>query len=602
MPATSRRLRQLTRHVSVPLVAPAAGVPSTTVQMQAKKLTDEQMAHFLSAGYLVVPVSEVPKEFHETIYEKTKKLYRVEEEVGGIDFGNNIFPAVPELGQIFRQPSVVGALTGVLGHNYCMHPHRHMHSRAFGEGGRSDQNFHMDSYWGMTRTRHHVPRWCMCLYFPHDVVLAAGPTGIVPYSQYWEMPEYREGLGQLHQSADLSVRDAAIAETVATLDPSLEGMPLLFPGGTVVMMAYDVYHRGCRRLDELADWRAMYKFQFFSTEARTSATWEHDPLSWPRWPAAKLGGKQSVVWDSMFEYCLGERAGAPLAPLPADVPATAAGAGTALCAGATEAERMGAAYAMARMVRGAVPAESASALGVLGEALESVVGEAVLPIGQQWRDDVRRAAMYGLSAAGPAAVPLLMQLAEADPSVTVRIAAVHALSDAVVSPDEALVRSILAQLQGCAAAIDQHVAANADDTAQQQQLKLLHATILQTLGFLGQQAAAMDRRSSLVQAIVAQALLPALLAPEPAASTQELGLDHAVVAGQNTSRQMSRQNAAIGLLALCTCVLRDDEHEGSGLLDELVSGLTVCTTDEDRYVMACAACCLLALCGAVIGA
>ena len=37
----------------------------------------------------------------------------------------------------------------------------------------------MDSYWGMTRMRSHVPRWCMCLYYPHEVTLESGPTGIV---------------------------------------------------------------------------------------------------------------------------------------------------------------------------------------------------------------------------------------------------------------------------------------------------------------------------------------------------------------------------------------------------------------------------------------
>ena len=113
----------------------------------------------------------------------------------------------------------------------------------------------------MARMRHHVPRWCMCLYFPHDVTLEAGPTGIIPYSQYWEMPEYRDGLAEQHRSDDLPLRDAAIAETVTSLDPSLKGMPLTVPGGTAVFMAYDCYHRGCRRLDEIADWRAMFKFQ-----------------------------------------------------------------------------------------------------------------------------------------------------------------------------------------------------------------------------------------------------------------------------------------------------------------------------------------------------
>lgn len=145
-----------------------------------------------------------------------------------------------------------------------------MHHRPLGDSGRTDQGFHMDSYWGMTRTRHHVPRWCMCLYYPHEVTLESGPTGIMPYSQYWEMmpptsPEAAKKTEGLN-SDDLLVRDAAIDAVCKAIDPSLSGMPVVVPAGSAIIMAYDLYHRGCRRRDEVADWRAMYKFQFFSTE------------------------------------------------------------------------------------------------------------------------------------------------------------------------------------------------------------------------------------------------------------------------------------------------------------------------------------------------
>ena len=41
-------------------------------------------------------------------------------------------------------------------------------------------------------------------------------------------------------------------------------------------MAYDVYHRGCRRRDDVADWRAMLKFQFVATGSRFEPSWNHD--------------------------------------------------------------------------------------------------------------------------------------------------------------------------------------------------------------------------------------------------------------------------------------------------------------------------------------
>ena len=524
-----RRLRGVVAHIDGTVTSsPASGVPPPYVAAKTKgrKLTDAQMLEFLSAGYLILPVDDLEPEFHERIYQKTKSLYRVEDG-GGVDFGNNIFPAVPELGEVFKAPSLVGAVSSVLGENYCMHPHRHMHSRALGEGGKSDQGFHMDSYWGMTRTRHHAPRWCMCLYFPHDVVIEAGPTGIVPYSQYWEMPPHREGLGADQSSDDLTIRDAALAETCTSIDPSLEGLPLTCKAGSFVLMAYDVYHRGCRRMNDSADWRAMYKFQFFSTEARTEPTWNNqsDDLSFD---THAFPGRQTVVWDSMLDMVMGRSADTPAVPLPSDVAPEPHAAAKMLHSGASEADRTGAAYTLGRLARGLEgPATAAAALGELESALSSspASGAPISPLGQNWRDDTRRAAMYGLSASGPAAVPVLLKLANADASTTVKIAAVHALSEAATAADAgAIVSSLLPLLDAAASAIEA-AAGEVQEPTEGGQQKLLHSTILQTLGFVGQWAAWAAKEAgkssgtAVVEQIVESAFLPVLLAPEPGAVT-----------------------------------------------------------------------------------
>ena len=70
-------------------------------------------------GYMIIPVTDLEPEFHEGIYQKAKTLHRAEEG-GGVDFGNNVFPAVPDIGQVYQAPSVVGALTSVLGDDYVM--------------------------------------------------------------------------------------------------------------------------------------------------------------------------------------------------------------------------------------------------------------------------------------------------------------------------------------------------------------------------------------------------------------------------------------------------------------------------------------------------
>ena len=70
-------------------------------------------------GYMIIPVTDLETEFHEGIYQKAKTLYRAEDG-GGVDFGNNVFPAVPDIGKIYQAPSVVGALSSVLGDDYVM--------------------------------------------------------------------------------------------------------------------------------------------------------------------------------------------------------------------------------------------------------------------------------------------------------------------------------------------------------------------------------------------------------------------------------------------------------------------------------------------------
>jgi hypothetical protein len=67
---------------------------------------------------------------------------------------------------------------------------------------------------------------------------------------------------------------------------------------------------------------------------------------------------------------------------------------------------MGAGYLLARMARGGDEA----ALDLLVAALRAADDEDVKPIGQNWGDGPRRAAMYGLSMVGEAAVRPLMEV------------------------------------------------------------------------------------------------------------------------------------------------------------------------------------------------
>ena len=137
----------------------------------------------------MIPVS-LPLSFHDEVYDKAHSMVYGVPGVGqeGLEarrlaFGaNNIYPAIPvcscaraklrvwcaymgarssaqEMAQIFEDPSVVAALTAVLGEGYAMHGHRALHTSRD-----HDQSWHKDSYWGVRRLRHHRPRWAMAMY------------------------------------------------------------------------------------------------------------------------------------------------------------------------------------------------------------------------------------------------------------------------------------------------------------------------------------------------------------------------------------------------------------------------------------------------------
>lgn len=113
------------------------------------RFDDETMRDFLVNGYCVLKV-DLPQEFHERIFEKTKAILAEDGNPG-----NNILPRIPEVQQVFDNPVVVGALTSLLGPSYVMHVHRFAHPN--GPGGQGG-GWHKDSYWGYSRVRDHHPR------------------------------------------------------------------------------------------------------------------------------------------------------------------------------------------------------------------------------------------------------------------------------------------------------------------------------------------------------------------------------------------------------------------------------------------------------------
>lgn len=191
---------------------------------QPVSLTEAQMRHFVSHGYVVLK-TDFSSEFHAAM---SKRIQEVMSKEGNP--GNNILPRVPEVQEVFRHPVIRGALSSVLGPEYIMHPHRHCH---FTEPGRKVQSWHKDSYWGYAKVRNHHPWWAMIFYYDHAVDEPLGPSGLLAGTQFYHN------------------RNA---------DEHEENVHLLGEAGTFALIHYDLWHRGNANVSDRT--RSMLKFQF----------------------------------------------------------------------------------------------------------------------------------------------------------------------------------------------------------------------------------------------------------------------------------------------------------------------------------------------------
>ncbi|MCG9129912.1 HEAT repeat domain-containing protein [Candidatus Poribacteria bacterium] len=212
------------------------------MEKQALPLTDEQMREFIINGYITLN-TDFPASFHEKIYNHLDDMF---EHTGNL--GNNVLPLIPEIQEVFDHPIIHGAMQGVLGENYIMHPHRYCHFNPQGGGG---QNFHKDSYEGDEQVRHHKCRWTMAFYYPQDVPQERGPTAVLPASQYYETSE------SAHEQPDT---------------------PLCGEAGTVTIVHYDLWHRATANTSDQK--RYMLKFLFSRLEEPSEPNWNSENTEW----------------------------------------------------------------------------------------------------------------------------------------------------------------------------------------------------------------------------------------------------------------------------------------------------------------------------------
>ena len=231
-------------------------------QSEPVPLTNEQLRQFIATGFLPLQ-SSLPASYHRLIFERFDEI---NQSYG--HFGNNLLPLVPEIGELFEDPIVKGALQTVLGKDYSMHPHRALHSNP---PGSPEQGFHKDSYWGyVRRVRNHRPWWVMIMYFPQSTPVKKGPTAVMSGSQH------------LNQQPTDYCKPASISGKA----------------GSLVLIHYDIWHR--KMLNQTEMHRYMFKFEF--TRLR-----QPEPVDRGTWMTSKRVAKPDLtpVWRSVWDWLVG---------------------------------------------------------------------------------------------------------------------------------------------------------------------------------------------------------------------------------------------------------------------------------------------------------
>ncbi len=232
-------------------------------------LSDSQMQQFIIDGYILVR-ADFSEPVHQTIYDQLEQVF-----VEDGNIGNNILPRVPLIRRVFDHPALVGALTSLLGPDYTMNPHRHCHLNPPGSPG---QSWHKDCYVFDHNIRQPRFRWLLALYYPQDVSLDMGPTGLLPGRQYYD---------QISSPDSRHTTEAA------------EG--LCGPAGTVALVNFDAWHRAMANTSQHK--RYMLKFQFARLAEPDRPRWNCTTPVWEPPP-----GPEHLVWRDVWQWLCGDSA------------------------------------------------------------------------------------------------------------------------------------------------------------------------------------------------------------------------------------------------------------------------------------------------------
>ena len=239
--------------------------------------TDAQLAEFLDQGYLNIPLS-VPYSVHDELFYSGQRVYeasaREKDFEARLDHiaDEGLVANCPALAPILNSPELDAALQAVLGPQYYRYNHAFVHRAAT-----IDQDYHKDSHlpWSVRgAVRSHRPQWAMMFYYPQDTTVELGATRVLPGTQYWNVDHEIDGFEQGEDRLGLNAppvpkdespdaADLRLAARPLELDATCKSVALEVPKGSLLLVNFDLFHRGARRF--IAGDRFMYKFWYCRT-------------------------------------------------------------------------------------------------------------------------------------------------------------------------------------------------------------------------------------------------------------------------------------------------------------------------------------------------
>ena len=239
------------------------------LNMNAHLLSDRELLRFITHGYHLIKLKDVP-EVHKEVCRQTARAF---------DRGNpfdRIWNAAPAMRDVFEHPITRGALASLLGPDYTMYSHRHCHLSPSGhDGGKNHQDGTERNFAGWHRPwrRHFRARTVMAIYYPHKVSIENGPTGVIPGSQY------------VHALTDA--------------DEDRE-VPVCGKAGTIALVHFDIWHRATANISDQD--RVMMKFLFKRTSEPAGPTWQADASCNPDFRPIDQLPYMPLVWEDMWRW------------------------------------------------------------------------------------------------------------------------------------------------------------------------------------------------------------------------------------------------------------------------------------------------------------